>query len=130
MLTVTSPSVVLSDTSFTVTVSVGGSPLSGARVVAYKPGDEYRVGTTKAFGSVVLPFRADSVGSLTLTVTSFNCRPFQTTIGITPATLPVLADRTPVIDDDTLGGTNGNGNGLFDAGETVDLILTELPEPR
>ena len=121
-LTVGRPSsIVLSDTSFTVTVSVGGSPLSGARVVAYKPGDEYRVGTTNASGGVVLPFRADSVGSLTLTVTSFNCRPFQTTIGITPATLPVLADRTPVIDDDTLGGTNGDGNGLFDAGETVDL---------
>jgi hypothetical protein len=63
------------------------------------------------------------VGSLTLTVTAYDARPYQAQVTITAGSQPVLADRTPVIDDDNLSGTIGNGNGLLDSGETIDVKI-------
>jgi len=123
-LTVSHPgAILLSDSTFTVLVQVGGSPLAGARVTAYKPGDEYRMGVTSGSGSVTLPFRADSVGSFTLTVTAYDARPYQAAVTINSAAQPVLADRLPVIDDDANSGTSGNANGKVDAGEVIDLKI-------
>ncbi len=123
-LAVTHPgSVFISDSTLSVTVKIGATPLPGARVVAFKAGDEYRIGTTDNSGVVVLPFRPDSVGSVTLTVTAYDARPFQAQITINGAAQPVLAERVPIIDDDNSGGTSGNSNGLLDAGETIDVKI-------
>ena len=116
-------SIFVSDSTIAVSVNIGGTPLAGARVVAYKPGDEYRIATTDAAGAVVLPFRPDSLGAVTLTVTAFNARPYQATIAIDAAIQPVLSDRVPVLDDDSVGGSSGNGNGLMDSGETIDIRI-------
>ena len=35
----------------------------------------------------------------------------------------VLSDGKPTIDDDALGGTNGDADGIWDAGETIDLRI-------
>ncbi|TMQ69685.1 MAG: hypothetical protein E6K80_10910, partial [Candidatus Eisenbacteria bacterium] len=59
----------------------------------------------------------------TLTVTAYDCIPYQATIPIGSATGPLLVEGTLTIDDDSFGGTSGNGDGLLDAGETVDLIV-------
>lgn len=122
LLTVTvPPSVSLSDSQVTVHVVKGGSPLYGARVTAYRAGDDFRTGTTNGSGDVTLPFRPDSIGSITVTVTAFNCRPFQSLVPIVASASPVLAEGVPVIDDDNAGGTVGNSNGQVDAGETIDV---------
>jgi peptidase C25-like protein/VCBS repeat protein len=121
-LAVTYPASIPADaTSLNVTVTSGGSPVAGARVTAYKVSDEYRVGTTNASGQVTLPFRPDGTGTFTLTVTGYDCRPFQATVTVTAASGPLLAEQPLTIDDDALNGTNGNGNGIIEAGETVDL---------
>jgi hypothetical protein len=121
-MTVTAPSVfALSDTSISVTVSILGQPLAGARVTAYKARDGYRSVTTDAAGVAVVPFRIDSLGTITLTVTGYDCRPFQSTINVSAASAPVLGDGTPTIDDDSSGGTSGDGDGIWEAGETIDL---------
>lgn len=112
-----------SDSLFLVHVQTGGSPLPGARVTAYRPGDEFSTGLTDGAGNIVLPFRPDSIGSLTLTVTAFDARPYQSGIDIVAAAGPVLAQQMPVVDDDALGGTLGNADGIFDTGETVDLTV-------
>jgi hypothetical protein len=109
------------DTSFTVHVETGGSPLAGARVTAYKAGDDYRSVLTDVSGNAVVPFRPDSLGPVTVTVTGYDCRPYQSTITLTTPLVPHLADQAPQIDDDALGGTSGDGDGLWDAGEVIDL---------
>jgi hypothetical protein len=116
-------SIALSDTAIAVTVTIGGTPLAGARVTAYKPDDEYSTGTTDAAGQVQLPFRADAPGSVTLTVTGYDCKPYQAAISLTGASLPVLADQPVVVDDDSYNGTLGDGNGALDAAETADLLV-------
>jgi peptidase C25-like protein/VCBS repeat protein/fibronectin type III domain protein len=121
-LTVVKPSTyTVRDTSLSVTVSISGAPLYGAKVTAYKPNEDYRSATTNGSGIAVLDFRPDSVGPLYLTVTGFNCRPRQDTITVTTPSAVALVDRTPAIDDDAVGGTSGNANGKLDAGETIDL---------
>lgn len=117
------PSVALSDTTFNVHVQIGATPLYGARVTAYRPGDDYRSVVTDGAGNAVVAFRPDSLGTLTLTVTAYNCKPFQVVIPITAASAPVLVEGSVTIDDDNLGGTAGDGNGSLDAGETADLLI-------
>jgi Peptidase family C25/FG-GAP-like repeat/Propeptide_C25 len=123
-LTVVHPtSFPVTETGFLVNVKIGGVPVEGAVVTAYRPGDEYASVVTDAAGDASVPFRADSTGSFTLTVTAYDCKPYQATIGLDPVGTPVIAQQTPVVDDDLVGGTQGNGDGVFDTGETVDLMI-------
>ncbi len=111
----------LSDTTFQVTVSQNATPLAGARVTLYKSGDEFQSGLTDGAGQVTLPFRPDSLGAFSVTVTALDSRPYVGSVTLTGVAAPVLADGTPTIDDDSVGGTVGNANGVVDAGETIDL---------
>jgi hypothetical protein len=62
----------------TVTVSSGGSPVEGARVCLYKPDDEYRVAFTDPAGEVFWDsLDIDTEGSVTVTVTAHDMRPYQ-----------------------------------------------------
>ena len=123
-LTVTEPATInMGDGQFSVNVMKGASPDTGAIVTAYRAGDDYSVGVTDVNGNATIPFVPDSTGPLTLTVTAFNARPYQGTINIVAGGTPALGDLAPTIDDDNVGGTQGNGNGLWDAGEVVDLVI-------
>jgi uncharacterized repeat protein (TIGR01451 family) len=121
-LAVTAPaSVALADTQFTVQVTQASAPVSGARVTAWKAGAEYSSVLTDGSGNAIVPFRPDSTGSFSLTVTSYNARTWTSTVAITSSAQPVLALGAAVVDDDNTGGTVGDNNGILDAGETVDL---------
>jgi hypothetical protein len=121
-LAVSAPgSFALGDSLMAVSVTSGGNPVANARVTAYKPGDEFRTALTDAAGNVTLPFRPDSTGAYTLTVTAYNAKPFQATLNVTAAAAAVIGEAAVTVDDDNLDGTSGNGDGLADAGETVDL---------
>jgi hypothetical protein len=121
-LTVThNPSMPLNDTTYSVNVKIGGQPLKDARVTLYKAGDVFRSVVTNGAGNAVLDFRPDSTGTAKLTVTGYDCRPYQTNVTIGASGVAVLVESTPQIDDDNLGGSSGNDDGKFDAGETIDL---------
>ena len=111
----------VSDSTLAVNVAVGGVPLDGARVTVYRADHEFASALTDAAGNVTLAVRPDTLGALTLTVTGFNCRPYQASVSLVTAASPALAQRAVRIDDSGAGGTSGNGNGIWDAGETVAL---------
>jgi len=126
-LAVTHPaSYTLTDTTMTVNVKIGATPLYGARVTLYKPGDDYRSVTTDGAGNAVVDFRPGSIGTFYVTVTGYDCRPVQDTLTVTAPAPAALADLAPTIDDDTFGGTSGNDNGQFDAGEVVDVHVSVI----
>ena len=121
-LSVSSPATMpLSDSTLTVGVTAGGLPLDSARVTVYRADHEFASALTDAAGNVTLPVRPDTLGAMTLTVTGFNCRPYQTSVGVVAGAAPALAQRSVRIDDSGAGGTSGDGNGIWDAGETVAL---------
>ncbi|MCE9628037.1 MAG: hypothetical protein K8R56_08985, partial [Candidatus Eisenbacteria bacterium] len=120
-LQVTGPSsYALGDSAISIHVETGGLPLYKARVTAYKANDEFRSALTDGAGNVTLPFRPDSTGAFTITVTAYNARPFQQTLNVTASAGAAVGEGALSVDDDTVGGTNGNGDGFADAGETVD----------
>jgi peptidase C25-like protein/VCBS repeat protein len=115
------------DTAVRCTVTIAGQALQGARVTAYKAGDEYRSVTTDGAGIAVLDFRPDSVGSFNLTATAYDCRPYLGAMLVTSSSSQaVLVERVPILndnDDDGVGGRSGNNNQILDAGETVDIRI-------
>jgi hypothetical protein len=104
--------------SFTVTS--GGNPVDSATVCLTKGNDDYRVARTNASGQVTIPFRAESNGTIDVVVTGLNRKRYEGTITV-GGTGAYVAINNITIDDDNVGGTSGNGNGVIEAGETVDL---------
>ncbi len=124
ILTVSHPaSISLSDTAITVNVQYLSVNVPNIRVTAYKAGNDYSTGLTDGSGNISVPFRPDSIGTITLTVTGLNFRPYQASVAITATAAPMVVDPGWTVDDDNVGGTSGNGNGIMDAGEVVDLII-------
>jgi uncharacterized repeat protein (TIGR01451 family) len=123
-LAVTQPgSMALDDTTLAVHVETEGAPLYGARVTAYKAGDEYVSLTTDGAGNVILPVRPDSIGTMKLTVTAYDCRPYQADVAILAAAQSVLATLAPVVSDNPAPPSAGNQNEIVDAGEVVLLMV-------
>jgi hypothetical protein len=123
-LTVSAPFLVtLADTQVTVHVESAAQPVRNARVTAYRAGHEFVSGLTNASGDLVLPFRADSVGGVKLTVTAWNARPFQTSMVVVSSSTADVVRLAPVLDDGSGAGTVGDANGSLDAGETVDVTI-------
>jgi len=111
----------VSDSTLAVNVAVGGVPLDSARVTIHRANHEFASALTDAEGNATLEVRPDTLGVMTLTVTGFDCRPYQASITVVIGGAPALAQRGVRIGDDGTGGTSGNGNGIWDAGETVAL---------
>ncbi len=109
--------------NITVTVNEGATPVEGATVCLTKGEEDYEVGTTNAGGQVTLSFRAETTGTIKVVATGHNYKRYEgsITVGGTGAFMR-LSSFT--IDDDGVGGTSGNGNGVIDAGETVDFALS------
>ncbi|MBK8166021.1 MAG: VCBS repeat-containing protein [bacterium] len=105
-----------------VTVTVAGMPVAGARVCLQKAGEELAWGLTDGAGQVSLSVLPTSPGSATLTVTGRNLARYA-------ATLPVVAGgaylkvESAFIADNGVGGSDGNGDGFADAGETIAIWM-------
>jgi len=109
----------------TVTVMASGSPVDSAVVCLSKGSDDYVVGTTDASGSVTVNFRAESAGSVGVVVTGLNLARWEGSVPVTvPGGSAYVSLGTVSADDDSTVGSAGNGDGVIDAGETVDLGLS------
>ncbi len=107
----------LSAGSIAVTVMASGAPVESALVVAWKAGEEYRVGYTNAAGQVGLPFHASTIGKFSLGVTSPGKVPFLDSLTVTadsPAHFSLLGFGV-------LDAAVGDGDGMAEAGETFAI---------
>ena len=117
------PSVGMGEQAILVNVSCLGAPLDSATVCLSKGDEDYAVGTTNSLGNVVLDFTTESAGSISVVCRGFNKVPKQTWIAVTQESGAYVSFADVIVDDDQSGGTNGNGDGIIDAGETVDLSI-------
>ena len=107
-----------------VTVSSNfGFPLEGAWVSALKGNDEiFETGFTDNNGKVFLPIDALNTGSVNLTVTKHNYIPHLGSFDIVQADyFANVLDY--IIDDDNLGTSSGNGDGIINPGEDIELSV-------
>jgi hypothetical protein len=121
--TVTRPTSVnrLTD-NVTITVAKAGTPVEGALVGLYKSGETFARGYTAADGSINLPVNLPTTGYLHITVTDQGLDSYLDSIQVVDA-LASLAFFNLTVDDDNTGGSIGDGNGILNPGETVDLTL-------
>jgi hypothetical protein len=109
--------------TFDVSVMGSGSPIENARVcVSNDDGSIYAYGFTDAAGNVQVQFDApiQDPGTAHVTVTSHNFLSYQQDIPVIPLAGPFVIFESYVIDDTA----NGNGNGLLENGEIVDLDMS------
>ncbi len=114
-------SVAAGDNVIPVGVTVDGAPVLNALVCLRKNGEDYRVAETDAFGWAAVPFTSPTAGTIDVVVTGTNLARTSNALEVTGPTGPVLKLGTVTIDDDNVGGTTGNGDGVIDAGEVIDL---------
>ncbi len=112
--------------NITVHVTVGGTSRQGALVCLQKGTEEYQFGTTNVSGDAVLPFRAESAGSVQVTVSGQNMTTFLGTIAVTATAGAYVSNQSLTVDDNLAGNSNGNSDGVIDAGETIELSGTFL----
>jgi hypothetical protein len=114
-------------TSFDVTVTDGGSPVENALVCAVKDDDGvYEVYYTNASGvaTVAMSPAPISPGALAVTVTRHDYYPDEGEVLVSAASAAYCVFQGQVIDDDGSGESSGNGDGVVDAGESVELVVT------
>lgn len=106
---------------FHVVDSLGGGPVEGASVAVGRPGGPWASGVTDANGDVVVDFDVYSLGEVELWVSGSNSLPQPQSYFVDlPAGAWVSAASFGLVDDGS-AGSNGNGNGRPEAGETVVL---------
>jgi len=120
------PSIGLGTTNVSVHVTVGGVARQGARVCLQKGTEEYEWGLTDAGGDVVLAFRAENAGSAQITVSGQNMTTYLGTISVTNGGGAYVSTQTLTLDDNLSGASNGNSDGVLDAGETIELSASFL----
>jgi len=113
----------LGPVDLTVTV-VDPAAVDSAFICVVKDGEVYTTGYTTASGQAVLSFTPKTTGTMTITVTAKNHFPYEDTVGVTSSTDAHLTLRSTTVDDDAVGGSDGNANGKAEAGETVELNIT------
>jgi hypothetical protein len=120
-MTVTAPDTIPRGTNaVTVEVAAGGAPLAGACVCLWKGLETHVVGYTDADGRVELLVSAPTAGAMKLTVTKHNCLPWLAAIEVATADR-FVAYAAHSIDDDTSGASQGNGDGVLNPTERIEL---------
>jgi hypothetical protein len=100
----------------------GVGPLQDAAVCLYKEGALHEVALTDAIGQVTLPLNAQSPGNVKVTITKQNFYPIVDSLNVTQADV-VVGYHDHAIDDDDSGTSSGDGDGIINPGETVEIPL-------
>jgi hypothetical protein len=107
--------------TITVAVTVSGWPRGGVTVCLWKDLEDYQSVTTNVAGQAIFSFNTPTAGPISVVATADNLVRYQGTINVNGPTGAMPVIESIAVDDDSIGGTSGNGNGIIDAGETIDL---------
>jgi hypothetical protein len=123
-LTVTHPtSLPLGVNSFQLTVASGGNPVEEALVCVYNSANSYQeIAWSDADGAVWLELTDAAAGAYTVTVTGKNLDTYSGTLTIGQQSV-ALGINSFTLDDDQSGESNGDGDGQFNPGETIELAV-------
>lgn len=96
--------------------------VEGALVCLLKGTETFARGYTNANGTVNLPVATPTTGTMQVTVTKDDQRPYLGDITVNTVAAN-LAFNTLSIDDDNISGTIGNNDDVLNPGETIDLNI-------
>lgn len=103
-----------------VSVREGVLPCAGAYVCLWKEGEVHAGGVTDESGVAEIFAAATSPGEMLVTVTKHDCRPYLAELTVQPFDL-FVGYAAHAIDDDASGSSMGNGDGLPNPAEWIEL---------
>ncbi len=96
-----------------------GSPVPGADVCVWKEGELQEVRTLTGGYNIDMPIPTDTTGAVYVTVSAKNMKPYSG--GVTAQQTDFVGWSSHTIDDDASGLSDGNGDGVINPGETIEL---------
>jgi hypothetical protein len=113
-----------SNLSEVIVTTNAGNPIENAWVTILKEDDEiFSTGYTDDIGMIYLPIEANSTGEVNLTVTKHNYIPHLGNFNIIQNDVFINVFEIN-IDDDNIGSSSGNGNGMINPGESIELNIS------
>ncbi len=110
--------------SFDLTVLTGVTPIEGALVCVRRAENDYQnTAWTDETGSVLMDLGDATAGSYYVTVTGHNLHTYMGQLTISQEAV-ALGIENYTVDDDMIGESSGDGDGQFNPGETIELIVT------
>jgi len=110
--------------TLTLTVTDGSQPVADAYVNLVKGSEVFMGDWTNSLGQVTFNFTATTAESLFVTASKHNFRPaIKYTLVTTSTRFVSPASSTFTLDDDSTGESLGDGNGLANPGETIELAV-------
>jgi hypothetical protein len=116
-------SVGLGESELSFTVTANGAPVDSAVVCVMKGEEDYRYAATNGTGQVTIPFRSETPGEISVVVTGLNVGRHESAITVTPSAPAYVRLSDVGVVDDGSGSSEGNGDGVIDGGETVELTV-------
>jgi len=108
-----------------ITVTKGNSALEDAWVTILMDDDIFESRWTNSNGFIRLPITTTQTGEVLITVTKKNHYPYQSSFQIyDPGVAVNVEETTLTIDDDNFGESLGNGNGIANGGETLEIFVS------
>jgi hypothetical protein len=122
-MAVTNPSqIIVGQNSLTVTVrDASNNPISGALVCLLKDGETFITQYTDATGQLTLPITATTTGTMKVTVTKHDYRPYLANLNVVSG--EIVSPISWIIDDDNIPPSQGNSNGIVNPGEIIELSI-------
>jgi len=103
-----------------VQVQSSGFPLAGAYVHIFQEGAVHTGAYTGADGFADVPVTGATLGELMVTVTEHDHTPYLATLPVVDPNL-FVAYESHILDDDSAGGSSGNGDGLANPLERIEI---------
>ncbi|MCK4410402.1 MAG: hypothetical protein KAW67_09960, partial [Candidatus Eisenbacteria sp.] len=101
----------------------GGDVVPGAEVILYKENEFIETRVLTGGSKIVMPMLAETAGTVHVTVYGSEFKPYtgEATVG-TPT--EYVGYHSCAVDDDGSGPSSGNGDGVVNPGETIELAVT------
>jgi len=107
-----------------IEVNQPNMPLEDAWVTIWKDNVIFESAYTNAEGKVRLPVTSTNLGAVLVTVTKRNYYPYQSSFQIyDPGVAVHIAENGITISDDNTGESSGNGDGIANGGEILELYI-------
>jgi len=99
-----------------------GGVVPGAEVIVWKDGESYEVRVLEGGQTISVPINALTPGEVSITVFADNYKPYVGTFNVVADDV-FVGWYSHLFDDDGSGGSSGNGDGVPNPGETIEVTV-------
>jgi hypothetical protein len=100
-----------------------GATVPGAEVIVWKEGESYEVRSLEGGRTISMPLNATTTGTAYVTVNATNYKPYTGTVTVSQQAT-VVGWYAHAIDDNAVAPSSGNGDGIVNPGERIELAVT------